>query len=64
MDEKLRNRLLRIAVGGLLAAAVLFAALSIFFEPERRVYLLCAAVCAALAGLFEQVRRWGRKSGG
>lgn len=58
MNKELINRLLGIAVGGLLIAGILFLGLQLFGENENKVKLIIGLFCVTLANLFNIVRHY------
>lgn len=56
MDDKLRNKLLKIAIGGLTLSAVLFICLAIFTEENNNAYLWSALGNIVLANLVNIIR--------
>lgn len=58
MNKELINRLLGIAVGGLLIAGILFLGLQLFGENENKVKLILGLFCVTLANLFNIVRHY------
>lgn len=56
MNKELANRLLGIAVGGLLSAGILFLGLQLFGNKENNMYLLVGLSCVSLGNLLNIVR--------
>ncbi len=56
MSKELINRLLSIAVGGLLLAGILFLGLQLFGEKENKINLALGLFCVTLGNLFNIVR--------
>ena len=56
MERKLLNRLMLIAIGGLIFAGILFICLCIASETKNNTELFLALGCGLLANLFNIVR--------
>lgn len=61
MDNELLNRLLKIAIIGLIVAGLIFISLYLFSEIKNATFLLFAAMCFVLAILFNIIRSFNKK---